>query len=141
MEVVEIIKHIDTRGRLGYSNDFDLLRFKRCYHIFHDDRDAIRAWQGHKIETKAFWVTQGSFNLSLIEIDDFSNANANLDIHNYELNFSQPRIIVVPPGWANGLKANEKKSSVMVFSDKNLIEASQDNYRWEFDYFKNANWI
>lgn len=137
---LECGKHRDKRGILIYSNDFNVSNFRRCYHITHDNTKVIRAWQGHQKESKAFWVTQGAFLLQWVSIDDFSKPNKKLEVKSCRLDFETPRILILPGGIANGFQALEKHCSVMVFSNMSIESAKDDDYRWEKNYFMNAEW-
>lgn len=53
--------HEDTRGILYYVNDTNSGFYRRFYIINHPQTDIVRAWQGHKVEEKAFYVINGSF--------------------------------------------------------------------------------
>lgn len=139
-KVIEGSKHIDIRGQIVFANEFDTSVFQRCYHITHDKISVIRAWQGHQLESKAFWVTKGSFLFQWIAIDNFEHPDRSLKVETIVLNFIAPQILILQGGFANGFQALETDSSVMVFSDMSLEDSKQDDYRWDNNYFINAHW-
>ena len=46
---------------------------KRVYFTTHYDIEVVRAWQGHTIESRWFRCVKGSFNVKLVEIDNWEN--------------------------------------------------------------------
>ena len=46
--------YTDNRGNVIYFNDFDFKTIKRFYQISNHSQFFIRAWHGHKNETKYF---------------------------------------------------------------------------------------
>jgi len=61
-------KHKDHRGILSFVNDFDMTKVVRMYSI-EPNINVIRAWQGHKKETKWFYVIKGSFLVKIVKMD------------------------------------------------------------------------
>jgi len=58
--VIEGNIHRDERGVVRFVNDFDMKKVVRMYCI-KPKLGVVRAWQGHKRETKWFYVAKGSF--------------------------------------------------------------------------------
>jgi len=129
--------YADERGSLAFVNDFDLQDTRRFYTITHPDINVIRAWQGHKNETKWFFCSKGSFEVLLVEIDDWENPSPNLKVVSYHLSENNSRILFVPSGYANGFKANEPSSTLLVFSDKGLEESKNDDFRFDKNLWYN----
>ncbi len=141
MELINGNTFSDQRGILRFVNDFQCDGIKRFYTITHPDTSIIRAWQGHKLETKHFFVTKGKFLICWVEIDNWENPGKDMKVHQQILSADSPQVMIIPGGNANGIKALEADSQVMIFSDLSLEEAKDDNYRWGKDYFngwKNA---
>lgn len=132
-------KHIDERGEIIFANDFDLTSFIRCYHITHTSIDIIRGWQGHFKERKAFMITKGSFLIQWVLLEN-ENPRMEAPTNSIILSSAEPSVLILPAGLANGFKALEKNSSMMVFSDMNVRESKKDDYRWDSNYFINAQW-
>ncbi len=131
---IEVIKggsFTDTRGILQFVNAFDFQNVKRFYQIIHPHVSVVRAWQGHQIEQKWFYVGQGSFVIAWVKIDDWENPSQTLTANHIVLSSETPQIISVPPGYANGIKALEPGSVLTVFSNLTVEESSND--RWSFD--------
>jgi len=136
---VQLIKgniHKDQRGTVRFVNDFHFENVKRFYTITHPDTNTIRAWQGHKLETKYFYVTKGSFLINWIEIDNWQKPSKDLSINTHILSDTQSEILIIPPGHVNGFKALEPDSTMMVFSDMLLEDSKKDDYRFDLKYFQ-----
>lgn len=125
----------DIRGRIDFVNDFVVNDFVRVYRITHDDPSVIRAWQGHRIEVKAFWVVKGSFVINAVKIDDFDNINKEIKPEAFKLEANESKILVIPGGYANGFKAVEENSTMVVFSNLGLDDSAKDMVRIDLDTF------
>lgn len=124
-------QHTDERGTLSFINEFDMAPIKRMYVIHHPFTTIIRAWQGHKIESKYFKCTQGKFLVALVKIDDWSKPCVNLQVETFILDAKKTEILHIPAGYANGFKALDADSELLVFSNLNLEEAINDQYRFD----------
>ena len=133
--LIEGATFTDHRGTLCFVNDFHFTGIKRFYTITHPDTTVTRAWQGHKIESKHFFVTKGKFLICWVEIDDWLNPDKKNKVHKQILSSNCPQILMVPCGHANGFKALEPGSTLIVFSDLTLEEAKGDNFRYVPDYW------
>lgn len=137
-QIIKGDSYTDQRGTLRFVNGFDLKDVRRFYTIQHPDTSIVRAWQGHEIETKWFFPLKGSFVVAWVEIDDFGKPSENLKAEYKILKAIEPLVVHVPAGYANGLKALEPDSELMVFSSLTLKEAKTDDKRypaeWWFDW-------
>ena len=68
--------HSDERGSISFVNGFSFTGVKRFYSISHSTTDIIRAWQGHQVESKWFFVASGSFKIVLVKIADWGQPQA-----------------------------------------------------------------
>jgi len=125
----------DHRGIIRFVNDFNFDGIKRFYTIQHKDTKTIRAWQGHKLETKYFYVAKGSFLIGIIKIDDWEQPSKDIKIQHTILSDSKSELLMIPSGNANGFKTIEPDSILVVFSDKTLEESKADDFRWDSEYF------
>jgi dTDP-4-dehydrorhamnose 3,5-epimerase len=123
--------HKDERGELKYNNEFDLSPVKRMYIIKHPGKHVVRAWQGHQKEHKYFQCIKGRFVVAWKKIDDFKNPDDQNKAEYKILNENKNEVLSIPPGYANGLKALENDSEIMVFSNKNLEEAADDQFKFD----------
>lgn len=141
MEQPKIIqggRHTDSRGILSFVNDFRLDEIKRFYTIEHTDDSVVRAWQGHQKEKKWFYTLEGSFCIVLVQPDDWVNPSNTLPIQEFILNAQDSQILSIPSGYANGFKALQPHSKLLVFSNFTTEESADDNFR--FDKDKWFNW-
>jgi dTDP-4-dehydrorhamnose 3,5-epimerase-like enzyme len=127
----------DSRGSVAFINDFNLSPIKRFYLISHPNTDVIRAWQGHKIERKWFFCTKGSFEIKVIKIDTWEHPSKDLHINNHVLNANKSQVLAVNKGCCTAIRALEKNASLLVFSDKTLEEAKNDDFRFDKNYWFN----
>ncbi|MFH6603061.1 WxcM-like domain-containing protein [Maribacter algicola] len=125
--------HIDERGALRFFNNFNMEEVVRFYEIAPSSTAIIRAWQAHKEEKKWFYCHSGSFMVKLFKIDDFENPSPGLAVETFALNESDPMILVVPGGYANGFKAQAEGSKLMVFSNFSVSESQKDDFRYPLD--------
>lgn len=129
----------DLRGSMRFVNDFRFEDVKRFYFIKHPDTSVVRAWQGHQFEKKYFYPISGSFVLAWVKIDDFNNPSNDLIPEYHILSAVNSEIISVPKGYANGIKALEPNSELMILSDMNLEESTNENIRFPADKWLNWN--
>jgi dTDP-4-dehydrorhamnose 3,5-epimerase-like enzyme len=127
--------YTDERGILSFVNDFNFDGIKRFYTFSHPNIDIIRAWQGHKIESKYFFCTKGKFLIAWVEIDNWDNPGKELKVNKKILSEDNPQILVIPPGNANGFKAIEADSKLIGFSNLTLEESKNDDYRFPVNYW------
>ncbi len=131
-------EHVDARGKLTFFNEFDLKEVKRFYVIEPHDSNIVRAWQGHKLEQKWFYVLNGSFKIVLVKPDDWENPSDFLSADEYILTSTNLQVLYAPRGFANGFRALEMDSRIMVFSSFTVEESCDDDYR--FDKEKWYDW-
>ena len=53
-------RFIDDRGQLNFANDFDFAGVKRYYSVTNHRKGFVRAWHGHKLESKYITMARGS---------------------------------------------------------------------------------
>ena len=80
---------------------------------------------------KWFYCVKGAFPVGLVEIDDWENPSPDLKAQKYHLTEQESRIICVPEGYANCIKASIPGSILLVFSGKTLPEAYSDSWRYD----------
>jgi dTDP-4-dehydrorhamnose 3,5-epimerase len=130
--------YIDDRGKLDYFNNFDMSPIKRVYFTTHFNLDVVRAWQGHTIESRWFICVSGSFNIKLIEIDNWEAPSNLLPVENYVLNSEKKQVLYIPNGYVNGFRALKTDSKLMIMSNYNFNEIKDDQIR--FDQNKWNEW-
>ncbi len=120
----------DNRGNLTFVNDFVFDDVKRFYVIEHPDTATVRAWQGHIVEKKYFYVVTGSFCVAWVKIDDWDNPSADLKAEYEILSADKSRILSVPAGYANGIKALEIPAKILILSSLTLEESVNEKTRY-----------
>lgn len=129
----------DHRGSMRFVNDFRFGDVKRFYFIKHPDTTVVRAWQGHQFEKKYFYPIAGSFLVAWVKIGDFENPSRDLLPEYHMLSTENSEIISVPKGYANGLKALEPNSELLIFSDMDLEESVNEKIRFSADWWLDWN--
>ena len=122
---------IDYRGQISHVNDLDMNEVQRFYIIHQDNTSVIRAWHAHQYEKKWFYVVKGAFILAFVEIDNWEKPSLDLNPEVFQLSARDSKILYIPEGYANGIKAIEPNSILLVFSNKVLSEAVKDSWRYE----------
>ncbi|MDD2565103.1 MAG: dTDP-4-dehydrorhamnose 3,5-epimerase family protein [Salinivirgaceae bacterium] len=136
MKIIDGGSFIDNRGRIRFANEFDMKSIRRFYTIDIPDTSIIRAWQGHKKETKYFFVQRGSFLVGVVQIDNWESPSEKLMVETITLSETESRILVIEGGYANGFKALEANSSVTIFSDMTIAESKNDDFRFPPEYWR-----
>lgn len=121
----------DYRGRISSINNFDFESVERFYVIHHSDKSVVRGWHGHKYEKKWFYCIKGSFTIALVKPDNWETPSENLSAEIFNLTESDSKIICIPEGYANCIKAIEDNSTLLVYSGKKLPEAYSDSWRYD----------
>lgn len=126
--------HQDDRGIITFNNEFDASEIKRIYTIENNSPDFIRGWQGHKIEQRWFACMKGSFEVSVIEVDDFTNPSKDLTIQKYLLTDEVLTYLHIPAGCITAIQSKSLDSKLLVLADYGLGEIA-DEYRFDLNYF------
>ena len=121
----------DQRGQISSLNAFRFPGVERFYFIHHPDTSVIRGWHGHQHEKKWFYCVKGAFTIGLVEIDNWEFPSPDLKVQKYHLTEQESRIVCVPEGYANCIKASIPGSILLVFSGKTLPEAYSDSWRYD----------
>ena len=61
----------DKRGSVSYNNNLIFKKIKRFYIVQNKKNNFVRAWHGHKIETKYILCIKGKVKVSAVRIKDF----------------------------------------------------------------------
>lgn len=134
MSKVSVIKgeiFLDDRGQISSLNNFDFNGVERFYFIYHPNKEVIRGWHGHQFEKKWFYCVRGKFTIALVKPDNWENPSKQLRPDIYQISENESKIVYVPEGFANCIKASEKNSVLLVFSGKKYEEALEDSWRYD----------
>ena len=130
IEIIEGEVFNDHRGQIRSLNNWKLDGVRRTYTIIHPDDSVMRGWHGHQHERKWFYCVKGSWRCAFVEIDDWDNPSPSLKPTVVELSENDSRLVCVPAGYANMMKALQPDSILQVFSDVPLPEAYADSWRY-----------
>ena len=135
IELIDADLHIDDRGELIFSNNFDMNKIKRFYQITNFSNPFIRAWHGHKFEDKYILVTKGATLAAAVKIDNWKNPSKSLKIETFVLNDKKPKLLFIPGGYAHGYKTLLPDTRLIIFSTSTLKQSIKDDYRYEAYYW------
>ena len=127
---------VDDRGTLAFNNAFDMTEVKRFYHVANHQSGFVRAWHGHKRESKFIYVVKGAALIASVRVDDWDNPDPDSPVERHVLSQHQPNILFVPGGYAHGYKTLVQDTVVMFFSTSSLEESAQDDFRFDVNYWK-----
>ena len=128
----------DHRGILKYVNEINPGYFCRFYTITHPDINVIRAWQGHKIEEKAFYAISGSFTIAVVQPENFDVLSDNEKPVFFNLSEINQQFLRVPEGCYTGIKALSLIATLLVLSSLNIDKSKADDFRQPADRW--VNW-
>jgi dTDP-4-dehydrorhamnose 3,5-epimerase-like enzyme len=126
---------IDDRGEVSFVNDFSFAKVKRFYMVRNHRAGFVRAWHGHKREGKYVLPVTGASLVAAVAVDDWENPSAGLKVHRFVLDAAKPRVLYVPPGYANGLMSLTADARLMFFSTSTLEESKGDDIRFPSRYW------
>ncbi len=131
----------DERGTLSFANEFNFSekKIQRFYIVKNYQNNYIRAWHGHKKESKFVYCLSGSAKVCCVKINNFKNPNKDEKIHTFNLNENKPCILFIPKGYANGFMNTEINTKMMFLSDKSLEQSKGDDYRYEYNFWNPWN--
>lgn len=121
---------VDDRGQLIFANDFVLSDFRRFYMIKNHSPQFVRAWHGHKLEAKAIVVAEGAAIVGAVRIDNWDKPSPTLVPHRHVLTAKKPSVLLIPPGYANGIMTLSAETIVCVFSSSSVEDSRGDDYRF-----------
>ena len=126
---------IDDRGEVGFVNDFDFAGVKRFYTVMNFKRGFVRAWHGHRKETKYFTVVRGAALICGVEIDNWKSPSKDLQIQRFVLSEKAPSVVCLPAGYANGAMSLTDDCKIVVFSTSTLEDSLSDDVRFPSKYW------
>lgn len=141
----------DDRGSLRFINDFNPTEagVKRFYQVQNHASGFVRAWHGHVNEGKYVYVPKGAAVVAAakmiksLKVPGFQYKLDETSLQKLTLADCSPKVVFIPPGYANGFKTLTEDTVVMFFSTSSLEESKGDDIRfawneiqgvWEEDY-------
>lgn len=135
INILNIETAVDDRGYLRFCNSFDLTQYVRFYDVINFQSNFIRAWHGHKNESKAAVVREGSAMICVVKVDNWENPSKELKIAKYFLSDKKPKILEIPAGCAHGFISLETNTKITFYSNKNTNQSLKDDYRFNYDFW------
>lgn len=135
IDILNIETAVDDRGYLRFCNSFDLTQYVRFYDVINFQSNFIRAWHGHKNESKAAVVREGSAMICVVKVDNWENPSKELKIAKYFLSDKKPKILEIPAGCAHGFISLETNTKITFYSNKNTNQSLKDDYRFNYDFW------
>ena len=133
---------VDDRGSVRFVNDFDFSGVKRFYQVDNHKQGFIRAWHGHVGEGKYVYVAKGSALVGAVEMEVREPiegvANDGLitpegEVFKFVLSSQCPKVLWIPPGYANGFMNLTQDTIIQFFSTSTLEESLGDDIRFPYD--------
>jgi dTDP-4-dehydrorhamnose 3,5-epimerase-like enzyme len=121
---------VDDRGEVGFVNDFDFTGVKRFYSVKNHCAGFIRAWHGHRYESKYVTVLEGTALVGAVKVDDWEQPSKDLQVSKYVLSARKPKVLFIPAGHANGFMSLTADARLVFFSTATLRESSGDDIRF-----------
>lgn len=128
---------VDDRGFLRHFNAFDpsALGIRRFYITKNHHPGLVRAWHGHKVATTYVLVLRGAAIVAAVEINDWSNPDPTAAVYRFVLSESNPEVLCIPAGYANGFRALTADCEIMFFSTEPM-----DSFKDDFQGFPARYW-
>jgi dTDP-4-dehydrorhamnose 3,5-epimerase-like enzyme len=123
---------VDDRGKLTFNNNCSIEGFKRTY-IITGHCGMIRAFHGHRKESKIMQCVRGRMRIVLVNMDDEK------DRYTFYLT-DNGDCVKVPAGYYNGLQHMTVESELLVYSDTTVVESLGDDYRANWDCYGEDLW-
>lgn len=126
---------VDDRGTVSFVNDFDFKNVKRFYVVENHKQGFIRAWHGHKNESKYVFVVKGSAVVAAVKIDNWENPSKNLQVNRFTLSEKTPSVLFIPAGYANGFMSLSEDAKLIFYSTSELKDSLNDDIRFDAHYW------
>ena len=122
---------VDDRGELTFVNEFDFAGVKRFYTVRNHRAGFVRAWHAHRREAKYVTVVTGAALVGAVAIDDWDAPSRDAPVKRFVLAAHRPRVLYVPPGYANGFMSLTADAHVVFFSTSTIEESLTDDVRYD----------
>jgi len=126
---------VDDRGEVGFVNDFDFSGVRRFYTVSNHAHGFVRAWHGHRHETKYVFVAAGAALVCCLEPDDWDSPSRDLPVLRFVLSERLPAVLRIPPGYVNGFMTLVAQTKIVFFSSSTLEESLADDIRFSARYW------
>jgi len=128
----------DDRGLLSYVENITMT-IERFYIVQNYKEGFIRAWHGHKKETKTAYVVTGAALFYAIEMNEETMPLNKVPLK-WVLDERTQGILIIPPKYYHGFKTLTADTKVMFFSNMSSRDSVGDDFRLEWDFFGRTLW-
>jgi dTDP-4-dehydrorhamnose 3,5-epimerase len=126
---------VDDRGSVSFVNEFGFEGIRRFYVIANHRAGFVRAWHGHRRESKYMTVVAGAALIAAVAIDDWEAPSKTAEVHRFVLSATKPAVLFIPPGYANGSMSLTEDARIVVFSTATVEESRGDDIRFDARYW------
>ncbi len=126
---------IDDRGEVAFVNDFNFAGVRRFYVVSNYNAGFVRAWHGHRQESKYVTVVQGSAIVAAVVIDNWKHPSPDAPVYRHVLSARKPAVLYIPAGCANGFMSLTTDTKVVFYSTATLSESREDDVRFDARYW------
>tara|TARA_B100000579_G_scaffold382768_1_gene352168 strand:- start:38 stop:454 length:417 start_codon:yes stop_codon:yes gene_type:complete len=117
---------LDDRGFVRTLSNLKFKKIKRIYFVNNFKKNFIRAWHAHKKESKYAYVLKGTVMFGAVNLK-------NNKVSKFFIDEKIPKLLFIPPNYANGFMNLSNDSIVMFLSDKTLNQSLNDDIRFPYD--------
>ena len=121
---------VDDRGSVTFANDLAFDDIKRFYLVANHRAGMVRAWHAHRREAKYVLVTKGAAVVGAVKVDDWDSPSRDAEVFRRVLSATNPQVIYIPAGYANGFMSLTDDLQIMFFSTSTLKESQGDDVRY-----------
>ena len=120
--VIDLKLYDDDRGFLvPLTNNLSPEHFKRVYVCGNNAKGVIRGFHLHEKEWKYFYIIKGAAKFIAINPEDIA------DIYDFVITDRKPKLVIIPPGYANGWISLQDETLLVVLSSRTIEELEEDN--------------
>jgi dTDP-4-dehydrorhamnose 3,5-epimerase-like enzyme len=126
---------VDDRGEVAFVNNFTFSDVTRFYVVTNHTEGTVRAWHGHRRESRYVFAVTGAALVCCVRIDDWVNPAPTLDVARFVLSAHQPGLLYIPPGYANGFMTLTANATLLFYATGSLRDAQEDERRFPSRYW------
>ena len=119
-----------------FCNGFDMTGVRRFYQVSNHQSEFVRAWHGHKTESKYLFLASGAAIVAAVKIEDWQNPDPQGTLSRYILSDAKPGVLFIPGGYAHGYKTLTPDTTIQFFSTATLEESRDDDYRFDANFWE-----
>lgn len=134
-QLIEGDLSVDDRGEVAFVNGFNFEGIQRFYAVSNYAPGFVRAWHGHRHESKFVTVIHGTAVVGAVLIDDWEKPSRDAKVHRYVLSSAKPAVLHIPPGHANGFMSLTADTKLVFFSTSTVAESREDDVRFDARYW------